>query len=93
MSAYTSIRAVVRNIAGKLAQYLVAERFKNIDCMPYIQCPAFFVHGQKDTLIPYSHSQKLHENCSGASFLHLPPEMDHNNFEYYEDLLLPIATF
>lgn len=93
MSPYTSIRAVVRNIAGKLAQYLVAERFKNIDSMPYIICPTFIVHGQKDTLIPYSHAQKLHEQCAGLCYLHLPEEMDHNNFDYYQDLLLPIATF
>jgi hypothetical protein len=31
MSAYTSIRAVVRSVAGTVASYLVKERFRNID--------------------------------------------------------------
>ena len=56
MSAYTSIRSVVRNVAGRVAQYLVKERFRNIDHMPNITCPTFLVHGEKDTLIPYSNS-------------------------------------
>jgi len=93
MSAYTSIRAVVKNIAGRLAQVLVADRFKNIDHMPYISCATFIVHGQKDTLIPFSHSQKLHEECSGPCSLHLPKEMDHNDLDYYEDLLEPLHRF
>mmetsp|Transcript_4021 Transcript_4021/g.3833 ORF Transcript_4021/g.3833 Transcript_4021/m.3833 type:complete len:239 (+) Transcript_4021:139-855(+) len=93
MSAYTSIRAVVKNVAGRLAQYLVAERFKNIDCMPEILCPTFFLHGLKDKLIPYSHSQKMHELCNGLTYLHLPSEMDHNNFDIFEDLLIPLGSF
>ena len=53
MSAYTSIRAVVKSIAGSLLMYLVKERFKNIELMPEVTCPSFLVHGQKDTLIHY----------------------------------------
>jgi hypothetical protein len=34
MSAYTSIRNVVKNIAGSLSSYMVAERFRNIDVIP-----------------------------------------------------------
>ena len=93
MSAYTSIRDVVKNVAGKLAQYFVAERFRNIDNMPYIHCPVLLIHGVLDSLIPYSHSQKLHEECAGLCHLILPKEMDHNFFDYYDDLLLPMANF
>lgn len=93
MSPYTSIRAVVRHVAGKIAQYLVADRFKNIDYMPHITCPTFLLHGQKDKLIPYSHSQKMHEVCTGLSYLHLPLTMDHNNYDIFDDLLVPVATF
>ena len=93
MSAYTSIRDVVKNVAGKLAQYLVAERFRNIDHMPYITCPTLLMHGVLDTLVPYSHSQRLHAECAGLCHLILPKEMDHNSFDYYDDLLLPIANF
>lgn len=93
MSAYTSIRDVVRTVAGKFAQYFIAERFRNIDNMPYITCPTLLIHGLLDKVIPYSHSQMLHEHCAGLCQLILPKEMDHNLFDYYEDLLLPIVVF
>lgn len=93
MSAYTSIRDVVKNVAGKLAQYFVAERFRNIDNMPHIQCPVLLMHGVQDKLVPYSHSQMLHAECAGLCHLVLPKEMDHNFFDYYDDLLLPMASF
>jgi abhydrolase domain-containing protein 17 len=61
MSAYTSIRGVVQHISGYFTQYLIAERFKNIELMEHVQCPTFLIHGQLDELIPHSHSEKLHE--------------------------------
>ena len=93
MSAYTSIRAVVRNVAGRLSQYLVAERFRNIDLISKVTCPTFLIHGQRDKLIPYKNSQELHERCGGPSTLILPKEMDHNEFDFFEDLSLPFSQF
>lgn len=93
MSPYTSIKDVVESVAGKLAKKLVADRFRNIDNMPYITCPTLIIHGVVDTLIPYSHSQELQVMCAGISQLILPKEMDHNFFDYYDDLLVPMANF
>ena len=59
MSAFTSIRAVVRDILGAVAQYLVRERFCNIELMAKVTAPVFFVHGLQDNLISYRHSQAL----------------------------------
>ena len=93
MSAYTSIRSVVKSIAGSWAVYLVKERFNNIELMHRVTCPSFFVHGQQDELIPYENSQKLHECCSGPCSLILPKDMDHNEFDFFDDLSLPFAAF
>ena len=93
MSAYTSIKDVAKSIAGKLGQYFVAERFRNIDNMPFITCPTLLMHGVMDDLVPYSHSQRLHSECAGLCHLVLPKEMDHNKFDYYDDLLVPMAHF
>lgn len=60
MSAFTSIRGVVRDLAGKLIQYFVKERFNNLENIAKVKCPTFLVHGLKDTLIPYKHSQDLY---------------------------------
>lgn len=93
MSAYTSLRAVVKHIAGRVAQYLIAERFKNIDLIAKVTCPTFLIHGQRDKLIPFSQSQSLHEKCSGPCNILLPESMDHNEFDYFDDLSLPVAGF
>lgn len=93
MSAYTSIKQVARHLGGRLGAILIKERFRNIDNMPFIKCPTFLVHGIRDRLIPYSHSQKLQEACEGPCALFLPQDMDHNRFDYCDDLVLPMSTF
>jgi pimeloyl-ACP methyl ester carboxylesterase len=93
MSAYTSIKEAAKHFAGKIGESLIKERFENAKNMQHITCPTFLVHGIKDNVIPYKHSQKLHELCKGPSSLFLPAEMTHNNFDYCEDLILPIASF
>ena len=73
--------------------YLVKERFNNLELMARVTCPSFFVHGQQDDLIPYENSQKLHESCSGPCSLILPKDMDHNEFDFFDDLSLPFSAF
>ena len=48
MSPFMSIRDIIREKAGNMLQYLINDRFRNIDVMPLIRCPTFFVHGQRD---------------------------------------------
>ena len=62
MSAFTSIRDVVKDFAGKWAQYLIKQRFNNLEAIRNVSCPIFLIHGQRDKLIPYSHSKELHGN-------------------------------
>ena len=52
-----------------------------------------FIHGKKDTLIPYEHSQLIMANFKGKSEFHFPEEMDHNQFQMDEDVLIPIKKF
>ncbi len=60
MTAYISIREVVASLAGRMASWLVHERFRNIDNIKDVKCPTFLIHGLRDTLIPPTHSQDLH---------------------------------
>jgi abhydrolase domain-containing protein 17 len=59
MSPFTSIRAIINDMAGKWATYLIKERFNNLECMGRVVCPTFLCHGLKDRLISYKHSQEL----------------------------------
>ena len=93
MTAYMSIRSVVSNIAGTLASFMIYERFRNIDNIQRVKCPTFLIHGQKDSLIPATDSQELHKACGGPSSLLLSNEMDHNEFDFYDDLTQPFYYF
>ena len=86
MSAFVSIRSVANNKVGFLA-YLLKDMFDNLSKMPFVECPTFIVHGQKDSLIPVQQAQDLDDACCGPSFLLTPPMMTHNEFNFYEDLI------
>ena len=56
MSAYTTIKEVVRQkVNGLIANY-VDEQFNNLKCMDLIKCPVLFIHGRADDVIDCSHS-------------------------------------
>lgn len=93
MSPYTSLRAVVRSVAGRLASLIVKDRFRNIDLMPSVKCPTFILHGQSDALIPCSNSQLLSKACSAPCYLKMPALMDHGMFDFFDDLVIPLVSF
>ena len=41
-----------------------------------------FIHGQKDSLIPFEQTIKLKDCCNCPYELLLPENMDHNYFDY-----------
>ena len=93
MSPYTSIRNVVKTHVGRLLQYLVADRFNNIEEIQKVNCPVFLIHGKKDTLIPFENSKMLYEKAKDKSDYWYPNYMTHNNFDMLTDLIIPIHNF
>ena len=93
MSAFKSIRAVAADQAGSILKYLIQDRFQNIDKIKNVKSPTFLVHGMQDTLINCQHSKDLHDNCGGPCCLLMPTRMDHNDFDFYEDLITPFFHF
>jgi pimeloyl-ACP methyl ester carboxylesterase len=94
MSAYTSIRAVVRDVIGTVAQYLVAERFQNIEEIKQAKCPVLLLHGEEDKLIWKEHAINLKAACSQTYCeLRLSENMTHNDFDFEDDILIPIFEF
>lgn len=53
------------------------------------------IHGEKDQVIPHSHSVDLYKNCDKAVWKHLitPSKMTHNEFRLEEDLIDPVLVF
>jgi fermentation-respiration switch protein FrsA (DUF1100 family) len=96
MSPFTSIKDATKDLfpsVGGFMSKVVNERFRNIDYISEAKCPCFIMHGLKDTLIPYKHSVELNAACPNLCYLHLVEEMDHNEFRFQEDLIVPFRKF
>jgi fermentation-respiration switch protein FrsA (DUF1100 family) len=93
LSPYTSLRQLIKKLAGSFLQYFVKDQFKNIDWLKQVECPVLLIHGKKDGLIPFEHSQQLANVCKGPVSIYLSETMTHNKFEYYEDVISPIDKF
>jgi len=94
ISAYESIRAVVKHLMGSTAQYLISDRFENFKAIEKISCPVLMIHGDQDTLIPYEQTLRLFELCkSDIKILFLPEGIGHNNFLLDRDIVEPIIRF
>jgi hypothetical protein len=48
---------VVKSVAGSLVGGVIGNRWSNVTEIKEMTDPVFFVHGQRDTLIPWQHSQ------------------------------------
>lgn len=93
ISPYTSIKAVVKDIAGQLVSTLFAERFNNIEEIEKVECPCLFIHGKKDTIIPWSHSKALYAKCRSLASVSFSETMGHNAFKSSSDIIVPIKNF
>ena len=95
VSGYTSLKAAVKDYAGKIAKMFVGERFDNAEKIQKVSCPTLLIHGILDKLIPYRQSvelrSKIKENVYSEIFLSL--SMTHNDFDVEGDLANPISNF
>lgn len=91
-SPYTAIRDLIREKAGIFSFFVSGQSWDNLEAMKAIKCPVLFIHGQDDTLIPFNHSETLHDACTntqGKKLVLLPKE-DHNSMS--ETTLLKYIT-
>ena len=98
---FTSILDCVRSTAKHLLNYswvqqaaemIVADRFRNIDLVPLLECPVLLQHGDQDEIVPYDHSQKILESAQRQRksdvTLHTSVGFGHNNLSAKESALL-----
>lgn len=79
VSAFSSLRAAVRSIAGRLLAWTVNDRFPNSQGISNVSCSTLFIHGESDRLIPVEHSLRLFKRCRARKLLVTPPKMEHNS--------------
>mmetsp|Transcript_84290 Transcript_84290/g.238884 ORF Transcript_84290/g.238884 Transcript_84290/m.238884 type:complete len:405 (+) Transcript_84290:116-1330(+) len=79
VSAFSSIKAAVQSIVGRVAAWTFKERFPNFKIIANVSCSTLFIHGECDKLIPAQHSLRLFKRCRARKLLITPPKMEHNS--------------
>jgi hypothetical protein len=71
------------------------DEFKNNVFIKNVNYPIFIVHGKKDGVIKYKHSEELIKLCNNKnnSELNLVDNMYHNGFSHFDVLLNPVNQF
>jgi pimeloyl-ACP methyl ester carboxylesterase len=106
-SPFTSIRDIASGYIGAAASYLLADTWNNRENLAEVDCPVLVLHGDKDTVIPFSHSQNLIEamrvanedRAEGqptrpASMTFFVQEgCDHNTYDADQHVVLPMMKW
>lgn len=94
ISAFTSIKNVG---SDKCLSPFVEKIFSSINYIKYVKCPILFIHGEKDTLISFHHSEKLlleaRRNNNKVVDIEYRKNMTHNDFNLKEDIIDQIIAF
>mmetsp|Transcript_73594 Transcript_73594/g.159222 ORF Transcript_73594/g.159222 Transcript_73594/m.159222 type:complete len:412 (-) Transcript_73594:170-1405(-) len=95
VAAFASVRAAAKSLVGGLIAQVLVERFPNLSLIGNVSCPTLFIHGEKDSLVPPSHSVALFKNCRARKLLITPPSMEHNTnlFTDASFLAVPAINF
>ena len=93
LSAFESVKALVRSLLGRVAAFLVSDKLLNSEVIKLVTCPTLLIHGKLDDLVPWQHSQTLFNNACGPCSLVLSEKMTHNTFDFVEDLTQPVYFF
>lgn len=92
LSPYTNLKAVAKDFVSILS-IMFRDRFRNIDHIQHITSPVIIIHGKKDEIIKCEHAEKLKNKCNSFCRLVTPPNMTHNYFRLFQDLIIPIKRF
>ena len=93
VSPFLSIKDVGKKFY--LNSFIQEDIFNSKSFISNIKCPILFIHGKKDKLIPFSHSEELSKLCSNNKNIsvNLRENMTHNKIDFKEDFIEPIKEF
>jgi len=92
-SAYSSVRDIAKDYMGLLGS-LIPDTLSSKSLIKNVKCPALFIHGKVDDLIPYTHSEELLRLCgSDKKELCLLDNVDHEILDTDNHILAPVKQF
>jgi fermentation-respiration switch protein FrsA (DUF1100 family) len=75
---FTSIRAMARTLFGPLA-VVAPSSFDNVSKIPRLMVPKLFIHGDSDSLVPYTQGRELFDAASPPKAFYTIRGADHND--------------
>jgi pimeloyl-ACP methyl ester carboxylesterase len=72
VSAYESLQVLTAEIYPWVPGALLRYPLRTDEALPRVRGPVLLVHGERDTVIPAAHSQRLHARAGGTTLLLLP---------------------
>ena len=93
VSPYTSLKKLVGDHFGKVAGWMIAERFENIAKIGSVSCPTILIHGELDELISLNHSIELKKKIKDDVYseLYISKTMTHNKYFFKKCYILLIV--
>ncbi|KAL8161433.1 hypothetical protein V2J09_012922 [Rumex salicifolius] len=67
--------------------------FKNVDKIPFVNCPVLVIHGTDDEIVPCSHGMKLFELCKNKYEPFWVEGGNHSNLELHPKYLTHLNKF
>lgn len=93
-SPFQNLKKVV-NEKLSFFSFFVNNKFQNNKWITEVECPILFLHGKKDQIVHYSHSEKLFDLAIKArdKYLHISNDMTHGKYHVQDDLIKPGISF
>mmetsp|Transcript_58376 Transcript_58376/g.126262 ORF Transcript_58376/g.126262 Transcript_58376/m.126262 type:complete len:566 (-) Transcript_58376:104-1801(-) len=77
VAPFLSVQRLFRDRVGPFSRF-VDEWFQNDKAILKVSSPTIIIHGRKDTIIPYQHSEALYQACVARKLFINPNTMEHN---------------
>ena len=74
---------------------MIEERFPNFQLVKNVTCPSAIFHGIEDNMVPFEHSVEflLQGFIKCPAHMFLREGMEHNKFDYINDIIKPLKFF
>eukprot|EP01017_Pseudomicrothorax_dubius_P003603 TRINITY_DN10552_c0_g1_i1.p1 TRINITY_DN10552_c0_g1~~TRINITY_DN10552_c0_g1_i1.p1 ORF type:complete len:370 (+),score=40.39 TRINITY_DN10552_c0_g1_i1:3-1112(+) len=94
LTPFTSIQEVGEDKAGYILSKILPNIFDNASKIGRVTAPTLIIHGKRDEIVPWSHSDRLHRGCATRyKHLVLHEDMNHNGFDLERHVFRPITDF
>ena len=94
LSPYTSIQGIIAEWLPWLA-YACPTVFDNVGAIAQVTCPILFIHGKKDNVIPWTHTERLAQAAKHAlsKTICYAADATHNDWHLEEEVFGPMRAF